>query len=217
MTPSTPQALDAEQVATLLAELDERLCARGVAASIFVVGGAAIAMTGVRTERLTRDVDALARDAAVFEEARAIAANSQISADWLNPRAGMWMPPPPDGVLDPPAEPGLRVTYADEGYLFATKLVAQRGKDAGDLVALARRLGVAAATPQQLEQHIRRYYTDLGALEIIVGGRDVDHEISMLARDASRMLKRAAGSSRSARPVDGPGRVTRLEPPGIDF
>ncbi len=25
----------------------------------------------------------------------------------------MWMPPLPDGVLDPPARPGLRITYAD--------------------------------------------------------------------------------------------------------
>ena len=49
-----------EEVADLLDELDRRLRQRGVAASIFVVGGAAIAATGVRGGRLTDDVDALA-------------------------------------------------------------------------------------------------------------------------------------------------------------
>jgi hypothetical protein len=45
----------------------------------------------------------------------------------------MWMPPLPGGVLDQPAEPGLRVTYADDGFLLATKLIAQRAKDADDV------------------------------------------------------------------------------------
>jgi hypothetical protein len=44
--------------------------------------------------------------------------------NWLNPNAGMWMPPFPSGALDRPAEPGLRVTYADDGFLLATKLIA---------------------------------------------------------------------------------------------
>ena len=45
----------------------------------------------------------------------------------------MRMPPLPGGVLDQPAEPGLRVTYADDGFLLATKLIAQRAKDADDV------------------------------------------------------------------------------------
>ena len=108
--------------------------------------------------------------------------------DWLNPNAGMWMPPLPGGVLDQPAEPGLRVTYADDGFLLATKLVAQRAKDADDVVALAGRLGLSTATPEQLETHIRSYYTDPAPLELIVDGPDVDREISLLAHDACRML-----------------------------
>ena len=65
------------------------------------------------------------------------------------------MPPLPGGVLDQPAAPGLRVTYADDGFLLATKLIAQRAKDADDVVALADRLGLSTATPEQLEAHIR--------------------------------------------------------------
>ena len=108
----------------------------------------------------------------------------------MNPNAGMWMPPLPGGVLDQPAEPGLRVAYADDGFLLATKLIAQRAKDADDVVALAGRLGLSTATPEQLEAHIRSYYTDPAPLEFIVDGPNVDREITLLAHDASRMLHR---------------------------
>ena len=79
----------------------------------------------------------------------------------------MWMPPLPDGVLDPPEQPGLRITYAEDGFLLATKLVAQRAKDADDIIALATRLGLTSATPAQLrpEEHIRSDHTDPAALE----------------------------------------------------
>ena len=187
----------AEETTELLAELDTRLRQRGVSASIFVVGGAAIAASRARRERVTEDVDALTRDPVVLDEAKALARERGLPANWLNQNAGMWMPPLPEGVLDQPAEPGLRVTYADDGFLLATKLMAQRAKDADDVVALAGQLGLNAASPEQLEAHIRSYYTDPSALEFIVDGSDVDREISLLAQDASRMLRRT-----SARDVD---------------
>lgn len=109
------------------------------------------------------------------------------------------MPPLPSGVLDAPAEPGLRVIYAGDGFLLATKLIAQRAKDADDVIALARRLGLATATPEQLEAHIRTYYTDEASLEFIVdGGNDVDRKIALLAQDASSMLNRAASVNAQA-------------------
>jgi GTPase len=64
---------DADRVANLLAQLDTRLRSRGVAAAVFVVGGAAIAATGIRAGRLTADIDVLTRDQVVMEEARALA------------------------------------------------------------------------------------------------------------------------------------------------
>jgi hypothetical protein len=88
----------------------------------------------------------------------------------------------------------LRVTYADDGFLFATKLIAQRAKDAEDVVALAPRLGLQGAGAEKLEAHIRRYYTDEAALEFIVDGDDVDREIRYLAEDAAGMLERRAAS-----------------------
>lgn len=200
----------AEETADLLAELDARLRRRGVGASIFVVGGAAIAANRTRRERVTEDVDALIRDTVVLDEARALARERGLPENWLNPNAGMWMPPLPEGVLDQPAEPGLRVTYADDGFLLATKLIAQRAKDADDVVALAGQLGLETASPEQLEAHIRSYYTDPAALEFIVDGNDVDHEISLLAQDASRMLARTSAGDVDATQADpGTARLRR--------
>lgn len=108
----------AGQVADLLSLLDRRLQHRGVPASVFVVGGAAVAASGVRGGRLTEDVDAIAQEPAVLEEARALAEERGLPQNWLNPNAGMWMPPLPEGVLLQPSRPGLRVTYADAGFLF---------------------------------------------------------------------------------------------------
>ncbi len=192
----------AEETSELLAELDARLRQRGVAGSIFVVGGAAIAANHALRERVTEDVDALTRDTMVLEEAKALARERGLPETWLNPNAGMWMPPLPSGVLDQPDAPGLRVTYADDGFLLATKLIAQRAKDVDDVVALAGQLGLETASPEQLEEHIRSYYTDPSALEFIVDGNDVDREISLLAQDASRMLRRTAGGDVDATRTD---------------
>lgn len=202
MSTNRPHEFTAEETKELLDLLDQRLRDRGVGASIFVVGGAAIAATGVRRNRLTADVDALFRDQAVIAEARLIAEERNLPPNWLNPNANMWMPPLPPGVLEAPAEPGLRVTYAEDGFLLANKLIAQRAKDADDVVALADRLGLSAASPEQLEDHIRSYYTDEAMLEFIVDGNDVDREITLLAQDASRMLHRAAATTDTARRAD---------------
>jgi hypothetical protein len=173
-----------------MAELDERLRRRGVAASVFVVGGAAVAVRGVRRDRLTEDVDAISRDAVVRDEAIALARERGLPENWLNPNASMWMPPLPSGVLDHPDQPGLRVTYADDPFLFATKLVAQRVTDADDVIALANRLGMSHASAAELEAHIRAFYTNRADLEFILDGNDVDAELRFLAQDAAGLLAR---------------------------
>lgn len=178
----------AEQVTTLLAELGHRLGERGVATAVFVVGGAAIAAANVRDGRLTADIDALTDDQVVLEEAAVLAVERGLPPDWINLSARPWMPPLPPGVLSRPDRPGLRVTYADASFLLATKLVAQRAKDADDVVALATRLGMQRATADELEAHIRRYYTDPEALRLIVGVEKVEEEVGYLAAGAARLL-----------------------------
>lgn len=166
-----------------------------------MVGGAAIAANHTSRDRVTEDVDALTRDTAVLQEAQAMARERGLPEDWLNPNAGTWMPPLPRGVLDQPAEPGLRVTYADDGFLLATKLIAQRAKDADDVVALAGRLGLSTATPEQLEAHIRNYYTDPAPLKFIVDGTDVDREISLLAHPPPGCFTSRESSGLARRPT----------------
>ena len=71
--------LDAAAMRTLLAELDERLRERGVAASVYVVGGAAMALAYGR-DGVTPDIDALTSHRAVAEEARAMADDHGLTA-----------------------------------------------------------------------------------------------------------------------------------------
>ncbi len=141
----------AAEIVALLARLDERLRARGESASVFVVGGAAIAVTSGQDLRRTEDVDAITRDTAVLTEAQALAQVEGIPENWLNTRASMWMPPLPADAFASTVEPGLHVTYASDSFLFATKLIAQRRKDAGDIRNLAERIGLSNATADELE------------------------------------------------------------------
>ncbi|TCC23208.1 DUF6036 family nucleotidyltransferase [Kribbella sindirgiensis] len=192
----------AGEIVDLLSELDNRLKARGISASIFVVGGAAIAVTSNDDPRRTEDIDAITRDQAVVDEARAMASQHRLPEDWLNTRAGAWMPPLPEGALQRSDAPGLHITYATDEFLLATKLVAQRRKDASDIVALARRLDLADASAADLEQVIRRYYTDEDALEFILDGNDVDREIHLLAVRAERLLTNSTADFAPAIPTD---------------
>ncbi|ONH49540.1 hypothetical protein CcI49_38615 [Frankia sp. CcI49] len=180
----------AAEIVALLARLDERLRARGVSGSVFVVGGAAVAVTSGRDLRRTEDVDAITSDSVVVTEARELARAEGLPENWLNTRAGMWMPPLPAEASTPAPGPGLHVTYASDGFLLATKLIAQRRKDAADIRELADRTGLAEATADQLEALIYQYYTDPGILEFIVDGNDVAGEVRLLAERAARMLAR---------------------------
>ncbi|MGW5190522.1 hypothetical protein ACWEOO_14775 [Kribbella sp. NPDC004138] len=68
----------AGEIVDLLAELDKRLKKREISASVFVVGGAAIAVTSSDDPRRTEDVDVITRDEAVLEEARAMASQRKL-------------------------------------------------------------------------------------------------------------------------------------------
>ena len=193
----------ADEIVDLLSELDKRLKTRGISASIFVVGGAAIAVTSNDNPRRTEDIDAITRDEAVVDEARAMASQRKLPEDWLNTRASPWMPPLPEGALQRSDAPGLHITYATGEFLLATKLVAQRRKDAADIVTLARRLKMENASADDLEQLISRYYTDEDSLELILDGKDVDREIHLLAVRAERLLANHQSESTHTMPIDG--------------
>lgn len=121
----------------------------------------------------------------MLDAATELARERGLPEDWLNPTPVCGCRPCRRGSPGPAGLTGSARLYADEGFLLATKRIAQRTKDAEDVVALASQLGMQSAIPEQLETHIRSYYTDPAMLEFIVSGNDVDRELGLLARDAS--------------------------------
>lgn len=162
----------AEEIERLLGLLDARLRSRGVRASIYVVGGAAIAMTVVDTRR-TADIDAVASEAAVMEEARLLADAEGIPTTWLNGDAGGWVPPRPAVAIAPPERLGLTVYYAPPEHLLAMKLIAARPQDKPDIIALSLALGLGEH-PEEYADLLERVYHGEDALESVMGGRIED-------------------------------------------
>ncbi len=128
-----------DEIQRLLGLLDARLQTRGVPGSVYVVGGAAIAVT-VDDARRTIDIDALVSNRVVLEEAELLAEAEGILPGWLNENAKPWVPPRPVAATVSPTRPGLTVHWAPPEHLLAMKLVAMRPQDAPDIVALGRRL-----------------------------------------------------------------------------
>jgi hypothetical protein len=159
----SPLELDAQAMRQLLAELSDRLVARGVAASVYVVGGAAMALAYGR-EDLTPDIDAIASHRAVLEEARAMADEHGLAEHWLNSGAEAWIPPRPPSARRRPTAPGLTVHIAPPEHVLAMKLVALRRKDRPDIRVLIERLGMVDATPEQYADLLKQVYTGEGRL-----------------------------------------------------
>ncbi|KRA38923.1 MULTISPECIES: hypothetical protein [unclassified Nocardioides] len=186
---SAPIELDVDRLRALLAELDNRLAQRGISAGLYVVGGAAIALT-VSDRRLTLDVDALATDQAVYDEAAIIARQHGLPPTWLNPSAAPWIPPRPPQTL--PATPGLHVEYAPLEHLLAMKMAAMRERDYPDIAELARSLGLANADAAAFERLLRDAYGDDDILEMALGVRrdeDLNVEVRRLARGTRTIVQ----------------------------
>jgi hypothetical protein len=136
--------LDVEEIRELLAELGRRLHDQGVEATIYIVGGAAIALE-MDARRVTVDVDAIFHpETTVAEVAAAIAAERGLRADWLNRSARAYIPGGDDRavLLD---IPGLSVALASPEHLLAMKMAAFRPTDVPDLELLFRELEISTA------------------------------------------------------------------------
>ncbi|GGC00878.1 DUF6036 family nucleotidyltransferase [Cellulomonas carbonis] len=144
MAPSARDQLTREEILGLLTELGARLSARGVAATVYVVGGAAMALE-FDTRRSTRDIDAVLRpEATVAEEARRMAGDLGLSPGWLSSAATAFVPGGDDDPV-PVDVPGLAVAAASPRHLLAMKLAAGRPQDLADLRVLFRHLGIRGA------------------------------------------------------------------------
>ena len=140
--------LSAEDIRGLLAQVGELLQARGLEASVYVVGGAAMALE-FESRRTTRDVDAAIRSEreGFWEAAAEVAARNGLSPDWVNENAAAFMTNEPDVAQTEISLPGVRVAVASAEHLLAMKLRAMRQRDMDDLEVLVRRMGIE--TPEQ--------------------------------------------------------------------
>ncbi len=143
----TSPLFDREGITELLTELDGRLNRRGVRGRIYVVGGAAIALS-FDTRRSTRDIDAVVLDAhgALFDEVRAMARAHGLADTWLNEQASVYANI--DDVAAPIvySGPNLSVTAGSARHLLAMKARASRASDVADIRFLARHLNLSTAT-----------------------------------------------------------------------
>lgn len=159
-----------DDIRGLLVELDQRLRASEVAAVLYLVGGAALALGGMDARR-TRDVDGVVvPEAPVLAEASALARERGIPVSWLSTAAQQWVPGPAPQLLRPPGKPGLIVHRAPEDHLLAMKLVAFRRQDFDDIVYLAAVLGLTAASAKVFADLLDRVYGE--ALRTVLGPGD---------------------------------------------
>jgi len=127
--------LDAADITGLLEALDGELAARGTTADVYLVGGAAMALSFDST-RTTRDLDAVFVPTSEVRAAVARVAHSHdLAEDWLNDAVKGFVPPGTDPHQRVIYEsPHLRVAVASVEHLLAMKVAAARvEQDRGDL------------------------------------------------------------------------------------
>ena len=140
-------SLDAAGITRLLHALDEELAARETTADVYLVGGAAIALS-FDAARTTRDLDAVfVPTTQVRAAAEAVAEASGLASDWLNDAVKGFVPAQADASQRVVFEsPHLRVCVAGAEHLLAMKVAAARvEQDRGDLALLVEALGLSSA------------------------------------------------------------------------
>ena len=138
--------LGRDRIELLLRALDAALGRRGATADVYVVGGAAIALS-FDAARTTRDLDAVFTPPSEVRAAAAdVATEFGLADDWLNDAVKGFVPPGRDAgqrVLFESEH--LRVCVASAEHLLAMKIAASRvEQDRGDLELLLRELGLTS-------------------------------------------------------------------------
>ena len=134
------------EILDLLRLLADRLEKRGLRGEMYVVGGAAIALT-FDERRSTRDIDAVFEPkSAIYDAAAAIAAERGLDEGWLNDAVKGFLTGPDDEAIPVLDLPGLSVATASARIILAMKVLAHRpGEDDGDVLLLAGQLGLTTA------------------------------------------------------------------------
>jgi len=138
-------AFGRERIEELLRALDRALARRGATADVYLVGGAAIALS-FDAARTTRDLDAVfAPTSEVRAAAAEVAEEFTLPEGWLNDAVKGFVPPTVDEQQVVVFESEhLRVCTAGLEHLLAMKIAAARvEQDRGDLELLVNALEIA--------------------------------------------------------------------------
>ncbi|WP_336794185.1 hypothetical protein [Gordonia malaquae] len=150
----------AADIEELLGALEEELRRRGLGGTIFIVGGAAMALA-YNASRSTGDIDGVLRPREdLLDAAAAVAARRDLPKHWLSD--GVTQIHMPDRPDEQPVTrvigPALTIEIASAEYVLAMKAMSTRHSD-GDLqdaVTLCRMLSITDET--QVEQVVRKYF-----------------------------------------------------------
>jgi hypothetical protein len=184
-----------DDIRSLLTELGRRLESRGLFSTIYVVGGAAMALVYDR-RRVTDDIDAVFDQAdAVMEIAEEMASDRGIQPDWLNSSVRQFLPGPPsdDREATTYEVPGLSISRASPRHLLAMKMAAYRPQDQRDLVTLFDTLGIA--DPVEAVDITFAVYGD--EYLDLAGGRGGREEYLLRASTVMARLQATRGAPRS--------------------
>jgi len=134
------------EILELLHLLAARLARQGLRGEMYVVGGAAIALT-FDEQRSTRDIDAVFEPKrAIYDAAAEIADERGLGEGWLNDAVKGFLTGPDDGATPVLDLPGLSVATASPRIILAMKVLAHRpGEDDADVQLLAGQLGLTTA------------------------------------------------------------------------
>jgi Nucleotidyltransferase of unknown function (DUF6036) len=169
----TDQLLDRKALLELLGALGDRLKARGVRASVYVIGGAAISLV-FDARRATRDIDSVVLEGhgPLMEEVQRLGRERGLPGSWLNEQAAMYVSRRHDDnkavVFD---HSNLVVAAASPEHLLAMKLQAARATDAADVRLL---LGVLGIDSVDLASNV---------LEVVFPGTEMSDRARLLVED----------------------------------
>ncbi len=151
--------LTREDVLQLLSEVGVELQKNGRQATIYVVGGAAMALE-YDARRVTRDIDAAvgSEPESFWAAVQLVAKRHHLPPHWLNTSAAGFLSNEEDKRASEISLPGLRVGVASPEHLIAMKLRSMRTRDLDDLDFLFRYLGLT--DPQQAADIHNRLFSD---------------------------------------------------------
>ncbi len=132
------------QMLSLLNELEAELSSKGQTVDVYLIGGAAIALS-FDSARTTRDIDAVFAPTSEVRAAVAkLAVRHGLNDDWLNDAAKGFVPPGVDSQQEVIFETeNLRVCVASAEHMLAMKVAASRVEsDRADIALLLHTLNI---------------------------------------------------------------------------